>query len=147
MNICVFFGRLGSEPKKQVIIKGDKEVPLCSFKLAVEREYWGGKNNKDFLPMVAYGRMADLIYNNFKLGSKIVVHCQAQADSTHYYTVQFNVSRIYFCEPKEDIERSDEEIGEIYIPPNFNKLEEVEETLPTNSNEEKPKKRSKKSQG
>lgn len=128
MNECIFFGRLANEPKKQVIKKGETEITVVNFKIAVDREHWGGKNNKDFLPMAAYGKMGDIIYDNFKLGSKILVRCIAQADSKNFYTIQFNISRVYFCDPQTTIEH-DDEVGEIIVPPNFDSLEEFKEPV------------------
>lgn len=127
MNECIFFGRLANEPKKQVIKKGETELTVVNFKIAVDREYWGGKNNKDFLPMAAYGKMGDIIYSNFKVGSKILLKCIAQSDSKNFYNVHFNISRVYFCSDKETIEHDESEVGEIVIPPDFDKLEEMEE--------------------
>lgn len=146
MNECIFFGRFANEPKKQIIKKGDKELPVVNFKIAVDREYWGGRNSKDFLPMAAYGKMADIIYDHFKMGSKILCKCIAQSDSKNFYTIQFNVSRVYFCDPQTVIEH-DGDIDEIIVPPNFDGLEEIEEEPPTLLADEKPQKRSKKTQG
>lgn len=144
MNECIFLGRLANEPQKQVIKKGETTTTVVNFKLAVDREYWGGKNNKDFLPFAAYGKMGDIIYNNFTIGSKILIKCVAQADSKNYYTVLFNVSRIYYIENKQVINHDGEEFEEIVLKQHFDRLEEVEETPPTSTGDEKPKKRSKK---
>ena len=147
MNNCIFFGRVASDMKKQVIVKGDKELPVVNFKIAVDREYWGGKNNKDFLPMCAYGKMADLIYDHFQKGSKILVSCLAQADSKNFYTVTFNISRVYFCSDKEVIDHEGEDYDEIIAKMHFDSLEEVEEEPKEVSVDKKPRKRSKKSEG
>ena len=154
MNNCVFWGKMAVEPIKQRIIKGDKETLVVNFNIAVMREYWGGKNMKDFLPCVAYGRVAELIAENFTVGSNMLIHCRAQSvayiqNSKTIRAVQFVVDRSYFVDPKgfaTNVDADPEPMDEIYIPPNYSKLEEIEEPS-TITVDEKPKKRSKKSEG
>lgn len=71
MNNVELIGRLTKDPKIGVTKKGTK---VADFTLAVKRKYQKQENtNADFIPVVAYGTLADFAEKYFCKGQQIAV--------------------------------------------------------------------------
>lgn len=97
MNECLFLGTLCKDPELQE--KNGKSFLQNS--IAVQRI----GNGADFVPIVAFGKTAEVISKYFTKGSKIAVTSHFQSGSYEkggqkVYTSNFVVDKVDFCEKK-----------------------------------------------
>lgn len=71
MNIIHLLGRLTKEPE---IKMSQKEMPIASFTLAVDRPYQKGKEKEcDFINCIMFGKRAEVIGNYVDKGQRLLV--------------------------------------------------------------------------
>lgn len=76
MNKVILVGRLARDPEVRYTQSGKA---TASFALAVNRFSGGGQNNAaDFIPIVAWEKLAEICGNNLIKGSKILVEGRMQ---------------------------------------------------------------------
>ncbi len=97
MNECLFLGTLCKDPELQE--RNGKSFLQNS--IAVQRI----GNGADFVPIVAFGKTAEVINNYFQKGSKIAItsHFQTgsyEKDGKKIYNSNFVVDKVDFCERK-----------------------------------------------
>lgn len=97
MNECLFLGTLC----KEVELQERNSKPFLQNSVAVQRI----GNGVDFVPIVAFGKTAEVIDKYFSKGSKIAVtsHFQSgsyEKDGKKVYTQNFIVDKVDFCEKK-----------------------------------------------
>ena len=108
MNHTSFYGRISSDVDYRV--NGDKNV--ARFSIAVNRRT--KEHKADFFRIVAFGKTAELINNNFKKGSRIALECTAvqpdkytnQQGQTIYPNVEFWVTALDFVDTKAESQTS-----------------------------------------
>lgn len=73
MNRIILIGRLTKDPEKKVIEESGKTI--TRFTIAVEREYKNpnGDRDVDFIPIVLWGRKAEVAAEYLKKGSLISI--------------------------------------------------------------------------
>ena len=76
MNKVILVGRLAQEPEVRYTQSGKA---VASFNLAVNR--YGQKDSADFIPIVAWEKLAEVIGNNLKKGSQVLVEGRMQVRS------------------------------------------------------------------
>ncbi|WP_094603442.1 Single-stranded DNA-binding protein [Sporomusa silvacetica DSM 10669] len=76
MNKVILVGRLAQDPEVRYTQSGKA---VASFNLAVNR--FGGQNNADFIPIVAWEKLAESAGNNIGKGSKVLVDGRLQIRS------------------------------------------------------------------
>ena len=97
MNECLFLGTLC----KEVELQERNGKSFLQNSIAVQRI----GNGADFVPIVAFGKTAEVIAKYFTKGSKIAVTSQFQSgsyekDGKKVYTQNFVVNKVDFCEKK-----------------------------------------------
>ena len=100
MNECFFIGRLTKDPDFSV----NGENMRCTFTLAIQRDR--DRENADFINITAFNRLAEIVLNNCKKGSKIMVNANVHnnnytsKEGTQVYGFDFVAQKIEFLEPK-----------------------------------------------
>ncbi|MCR3923073.1 MAG: single-stranded DNA-binding protein [Firmicutes bacterium] len=81
MNKVILIGRLTRDPLLKHV--GDDEVAVSNFTVAVDRNYAGGDggNEADFLPVVAWRKLAENCHEYLKKGSLVGVEGKMQVRS------------------------------------------------------------------
>ncbi len=81
MNKIILIGRLTKDPEIKVIEDGGKV--FCKFTLAVERRIrgTGGEKKVDFIPIIFWGRKAEIIAEYMTKGKLISVSGRLQTGS------------------------------------------------------------------
>jgi len=79
VNKVILVGRLAQDPEVRYTQSGKA---VASFNLAVNRFSSGqGQNNADFIPIVAWEKLAETCGNNLSKGSKVLVDGRLQIRS------------------------------------------------------------------
>ena len=76
MNKAILVGRLAQDPEVRYTQSGKA---VASFNLAVNR--YGQKESADFIPIVAWEKLAEVIGNNLKKGSQVLIEGRMQVRS------------------------------------------------------------------
>ncbi|WP_010240982.1 single-stranded DNA-binding protein [Clostridium arbusti] len=78
MNKILLVGRLVKDPELKHIESNGKEV--CNFTIAVNRNYVNAKGEReaDFVPVVVWGKTAELVCNYMKKGRLLSVSGRLQ---------------------------------------------------------------------
>ena len=106
MNKCIELGRLTKDPEVRQT-PGGKVV--ASFTLAVDRPFLtsDGKREADFIPVVVWGKAAELVGNSCQKGHRLLVEGRLQIrnfdakDGTKHWVTEVIASNIEFVERKE----------------------------------------------
>lgn len=106
MNKCIELGRLTKDPEVRQT-PGGKVV--ASFTLAVDRPFLtqDGKREADFIPVVVWGKAAELVGNSCQKGHRLLVEGRLQIrnfegkDGSKRYIAEIIASNIEFIERKE----------------------------------------------
>ena len=77
LNVVAIMGRLVADPELRTTTQGTN---VCSFRIACERIYSkpGEQRQADFVDIVAWGKTAEFITQNFQKGSLIAVEGRLQ---------------------------------------------------------------------
>lgn len=105
LNNTVFIGRVSTELKLR---KTKSNVSCCSFNMAVQRK---NTDITDFPPMVAYGKLADIICSYVQKGDLIGVEAVYQSyvkNKKKYH--EFKIEEIQFLEKRKRNDYNDIEI-------------------------------------
>ncbi|WP_219713611.1 single-stranded DNA-binding protein, partial [Clostridioides difficile] len=73
MNNVILIGRLTKDPELKYIPV--TVTPVATFSIAVDREYKNknGEKETDFIPVQAFGKLAEVCANNLEKGRLIAV--------------------------------------------------------------------------
>ncbi|ADQ06400.1 single-strand binding protein [Caldicellulosiruptor hydrothermalis 108] len=104
MNKVILMGRLTRDPEFRLTANN---TPVANFTLAVNRRFKRENDqDADFIPIVAWSRLAEFSKNYLKKGRQVVVIGRLQlrtwddeANRRHYIT-EVVAEEIYFAEPK-----------------------------------------------
>ena len=104
LNAHYFMGRFCREPELKTTNNG---TSVCSFTLAVDRDYSKEEKQVDFLNFVAWKQTAEFISRYFNKGSLILVECRAETrswekDGQKREVVEFIVNKAHFCGEKKN---------------------------------------------
>lgn len=138
MNSSILIGRLVRDP----ILKftTGKGVPVCTFTLAVTRDYVNGDGQKesDFVPIVCWNELAKIVADNIVKGRKICVRGSIQTrkyqatDGTDRYATEVVADKIEFLDYAKDV-KLDSTQGEF----TYNGDEEIYKDTPLDPNNTK----------
>lgn len=119
LNTVALVGRLATEPELK---RTANDVAVCSFRLAVERDYSGGSGERetDFLGVVAWRGTAEFVSRYFDKGQMIALCGRLQSrsyedrDGNKRNVVEVVADRVSFCggkkaEREEEIETLEED--------------------------------------
>ena len=104
LNKVLLCGRLVADPELKMTPAG---VPVCSFRLAVNRKYQKeGEQNADFISCVAWRQRAEFISRYFNKGSSICLEGSIQTrkyadqNGKTHYTTEIIIDDAYFVDSK-----------------------------------------------
>lgn len=107
MNKIVLLGRLA----KDVEVKyTPSQKVVCSFTLAVDRPFLNqeGQREADFIPVVVWGKVAELCGNSLAKGHRILVEGRLQIrsydgkDGNRHWVTEVIANSVEFIERKSD---------------------------------------------
>lgn len=104
MNICLFTGRIGSDPELRNV--GSKNTAIVDFSIAVDSGY--GENKKtSWLDFTVWGKSAETFAKYCVKGTKVEVEAEAEQqkwqsqDGSNRSKIVFRVKNWGFAESKE----------------------------------------------
>lgn len=107
MNKVVLIGRLVREPEVRYS-QGEKAMAIARYTLAVDRKFKrDGEPEADFIPCIAFGKLAEFAEKYLTKGVKIAVTGRIQTGSyinkegNRIYTTDVIVEEQEFCESKK----------------------------------------------
>ena len=106
MNLAVLMGRITKEVDVKYTTSGKC---VASFTMAVNRPFKNeqGKYDADFIPVVVWGKAAELVGNSCQKGHRLLVEGRLQIrnfegkDGSKRYVAEIIASNIEFVERKE----------------------------------------------
>ena len=117
MNKVILVGRLAQDPEVRYTQSGKA---VASFNLAVNR--YGQKDSADFIPIVAWEKLAEVIGNNLKKGAQVIVEGRMQVRSYETQEGQKRrvteviVQNLEFLGSKKNNESTPESFGDEVFP-------------------------------
>lgn len=109
MNKVILHGRLARDPELRYTTSGKA---VASFSLAVNRRYSSNNNNQgptaDFIPCVAWDKLAEIIANNLIKGSEALIEGRLQVrsydaqDGSKRYVTEVIVGEMEYYGSKKD---------------------------------------------
>ena len=106
MNKVILIGRLVKDPEIRYTQSGKG---VASFVLAVDRRFSKeGQQTADFIPIVAWNKLAEIIGNNLTKGRRISVDGRMQVrsydaqDGTKRYVTEVIADEVEFLDSKRD---------------------------------------------
>ena len=117
MNKVILVGRLAQDPEVRYTQSGKA---VASFNLAVNR--YGQKDSADFIPIVAWEKLAEVIGNNLKKGSQVLVEGRMQVrsyetqDGQKRRVTEVIVQNVEFLGSKKSNESTPESFGDEVFP-------------------------------
>lgn len=142
LNVVALMGRLTADPE---IKYTQSNTPVCSFTLAVERNYarQGEQRETDFIDVVAWRNTAEFVGKYFSKGQLVAVNGSLQTRSyedrngNRRKAVEVVADNVHFAEPKREpatIQYQPPITGTQYIPQQYQQagtgFEPVESDLP-----------------
>ena len=111
MNKAIIMGRLTKDPDVKYTQTGKV---VTQFTLAVDRPFKDAQGNKetDFIPVVLWGKTAELVGNSCQKGHRLLVEGRLQIrsydakDGTKRWVTEIIASSVEFIERKADVAAS-----------------------------------------
>ena len=106
MNKIIVLGRLTKDPETRYT---QNQKVVTTFTLAVDRPFNGpdGKKEADFIPVVVWGKAAELVGNSCAKGHRLMVEGRLQIrnfdakDGTKHWVTEIIANNIEFIERRE----------------------------------------------
>ena len=107
LNKAILIGRLTKDPEVKYTQSG---TAVCTFTLAVDRKFAkkdSGQPTADFIPIVAWRKLAEIIGNNLVKGRRISVEGRIQVrsydaqDGSKRYATEIVADEVEFLDSKE----------------------------------------------
>ena len=110
MNKIVILGRLTKDPEVRYT---PSQKVVASLTLAVDRPFLGqdGKREADFIPVVIWGKTAEMVGNSCAKGHRLLVEGRLQIrnfdakDGTKHWVTEVIANSIEFIERKEQAKK------------------------------------------
>ena len=110
MNKIVILGRLTKDPEARYT---PSQKVVASLTLAVDRPFLGqdGKREADFIPVVIWGKTAELVGNSCAKGHRLLVEGRLQIrnfdakDGTKHWVTEVIANSVEFIERKEQAKK------------------------------------------
>lgn len=106
MNKAIIIGRLVADPEIRYT-QGNEPIAIARYRLAVDRRFKKeGEQTADFIPCIAFSKLAEFAKNYLKKGTKIAVAGRIQTsnytnkDGQKVYTTDIVVEECEFAESK-----------------------------------------------
>jgi len=104
MNKAILMGRLTKDPELRYT---QNETPVCTFTLAVEK-YVKDEKQADFIPIVAWNKLAEVCSKFLSKRSKIVIVGRIQTrsweddDGNKHFVTEVVAEEMYFADSKKE---------------------------------------------
>ena len=115
MNKVILIGRLVKDPEMRYTQSGEG---VCSFTLAVDRRFSKeGQQTADFIPIVAWNKLAEIVGDNLTKGRRISVEGRMQVrnydaqDGTKRYVTEVIADEVEFLDSRKDGQPKPEQQG------------------------------------
>ena len=122
MNKCIMMGRLTRDPELR---KTTADVSVCSFTLAIERDYKkDGEKETDFIDFEIWRQGADFVAKHFTKGRMAVVSGKLQIrgwtdkDGNKRRTAEVLAENVYFGDSKNESGENHSQSGG-FTPPAY----------------------------
>ena len=110
MNKIVILGRLTKDPEVRYT---PSQKVVASLTLAVDRPFLGqdGKREADFIPVVIWGKTAEMVGNSCAKGHRLLVEGRLQIrnfdakDGTKHWVTEVIANSVEFIERKEQAKK------------------------------------------
>ena len=110
MNKIIILGRLTKDPEVRYT---PSQKVVASLTLAVDRPFLGqdGKREADFIPVVIWGKTAELVGNSCAKGHRLLVEGRLQIrnfdakDGTKHWVTEVIANSVEFIERKEQAKK------------------------------------------
>ena len=110
MNKIVILGRLTKDTDVKYVASGKA---VATFTLAVDRPFLGqdGKREADFIPVVIWGKTAEMVGNSCAKGHRLLVEGRLQIrnfdakDGTKHWVTEVIANSVEFIERKEQAKK------------------------------------------
>lgn len=106
MNKAIIIGRLVADPEIRYT-QGNEPIAIARYRLAVDRRFKKeGEQSADFIPCIAFSKLAEFAKNYLKKGTKIAVVGRIQTsnytnkEGQKVYTTDIVVEECEFAESK-----------------------------------------------
>ena len=106
MNKVIIIGRLVADPEIRYT-QGNEPIAIARYRLAVDRRFKKeGEQSADFIPCIAFSKLAEFAKNYLKKGTKIAVVGRIQTgnytnkEGQKVYTTDIVVEECEFAESK-----------------------------------------------
>ncbi len=107
MNKAVLMGRLTADP--EIRYTSGNNTAVCSFKLAVNRRFKKeGQPDADFIPIVAWSKLAEFCGKYFQKGRQVAVVGRIQTrtwddnEGKRQYVTEVVAEEAYFADSKKN---------------------------------------------
>ncbi|HOV25186.1 MAG TPA: single-stranded DNA-binding protein [Pseudobacteroides sp.] len=112
MNKAILMGRLTRDPELRYT--STSNIPVCSFTLAVNRAYskQGEEKQADFIPIVAWNKLAEFCSKYFQKGQQVAVVGRIQTrtwddnEGKRHYVTEVIADEAFFADSKKSDEAS-----------------------------------------
>lgn len=133
MNKIILLGRLVRDPEVRYTNTGKV---VCQFTLAVDRPFSNqeGQREADFIPVVIWGKQAEICGNSFGKGQRVLVEGRLQTrtydakDGTKRYVTEVIADHFEFIEKKDRSEQSENKEAQGFN--NFGSSKPFDEEIP-----------------
>lgn len=130
MNKVVLIGRMVKDPE---VKKTQSDLSVCSFRIAVDRKFkdQSGNRQTDFLDVVAWRQLADIIGKYCHKGSRIGITGSLQSRSFEDQSgnkrtvIEVLAEDVDFLDPKQKQEEKPEAEETLPIPPMTEDMENL----------------------
>jgi len=127
MNKAIILGRLTKDPDLRTTASG---ISVCTFTVAVDRGFSKEKET-DFIPVVTWRKLADIVSKNLSKGKKVAVSGRIQTrsydaqDGSKRYVTEIVADDVKFLTPKSETasERTFDESPETEFDDDFEPLD------------------------
>ena len=122
MNKIVILGRLTKDPEVRYT---PSQKVVCSFTLAVDRPFLNqqGQREADFIPVVVWGKAAELCGNSLAKGHRLLVEGRLQIrnfdakDGTKHWVTEIIANNVEFIERKSESANRNQNFSQQYPGP------------------------------
>lgn len=124
MNNSILIGRLTKDPElKYIPVTG---TPVATFSIAVDREYKNkdGEKETDFIPVQAFGKLAEVCANNLEKGRLIAVQGSIRVETIEKNGEKRTFTKVYinkmnFLDSKKQTSNKEPSYKAIYDDPDI----------------------------
>ena len=117
MNKAILMGRLTRDPELRYTTTNN--TPVCSFTLAIDRRFsrQGEERQADFIPVVAWNKLAEFSSNYLQKGRQVAVSGRIQTrtwddnEGKRHYVTEVVAEEIHFADSRRPEQTSNKPVN------------------------------------